>query len=57
MALNFYTDVDEARVRGAFGAEKYRRLVALKDEYDPENVFRHNQNIAPPAVPSGPVRT
>ena len=47
MALNFYTDVDDARVRGAFGAEKYRRLVVLKDAYDPENVFRHNQNIPP----------
>jgi FAD/FMN-containing dehydrogenase len=47
MALNFYTDVDDARIRSAFGAEKYRRLVALKDEYDPGNHFRLNQNISP----------
>ena len=47
MALNFYTDVDDARVRGAFGAEKYHRLVALKDAYDPENVFHRNTNILP----------
>jgi FAD/FMN-containing dehydrogenase len=47
MALNFYSDVDDARVRSAFGAKKYRRLVAIKNEYDPENVFRHNQNIEP----------
>ena len=24
-----------------------QRLVALKDEYDPENLFRRNQNIKP----------
>jgi len=43
--LNFTPDRD--RVRDAYGAQKYQRLVALKDEYDPENLFRHNQNIEP----------
>ncbi len=43
--LNFTPEVD--RVRDAYGAEKYERLVALKDEYDPENLFRGNQNIKP----------
>jgi FAD/FMN-containing dehydrogenase len=47
MALNFFTDVDDDRVRSAFGEEKYRRLVALKDRYDPDNVFRRNQNVPP----------
>jgi FAD/FMN-containing dehydrogenase len=33
--------------RAAYSAENYRRLVALKDKYDPANVFRVNHNIAP----------
>jgi FAD/FMN-containing dehydrogenase len=47
MALNFYSDVDNARIRRAFGVEKYRRLVALKTKYDPDNVLWLNQNIPP----------
>ena len=34
------------RIRAAFG-EHYERLVALKNKYDPTNLFRHNQNIRP----------
>ncbi|HEV8247547.1 MAG TPA: BBE domain-containing protein [Polyangiaceae bacterium] len=45
VSLNFVSD----RARAAFGEEKYRRLVALKDEYDPTNVFRMNQNVQPSA--------
>ncbi|HEX8856213.1 MAG TPA: FAD-binding oxidoreductase [Thermoleophilaceae bacterium] len=46
--LNFLIDEDEeARVRSTYGPEKYDRLVALKDKYDPDNVFRHNYNIKP----------
>ena len=47
MALNFFTDIDDDRVRSAFGEEKYRRLVALKDRYDLDNVFHRNQNVRP----------
>jgi FAD/FMN-containing dehydrogenase len=37
-----------ARVRAAYGPV-YDRLVALKNQYDPTNFFRLNQNIAPTA--------
>jgi hypothetical protein len=43
--LNFTGDSD--KVRDAFGEQKYERLVELKDKYDPENLFQHNQNIKP----------
>jgi FAD/FMN-containing dehydrogenase len=45
--LNFEQDEGAEHVRAGFGAEKYARLVALKDKYDPGNLFRINQNIAP----------
>jgi FAD/FMN-containing dehydrogenase len=47
--LNFLGDEGIGRVEAAFGTEKYVRLQALKDEWDPENLFRHNQNIPPTA--------
>ncbi len=41
--------VDEGaeRIRAAYGAETYQRLLALKEKYDPTNLFRLNQNIRP----------
>jgi FAD/FMN-containing dehydrogenase len=41
-----YVDQDEERVRDAYG-DWYERLVGLKTEWDPENLFRVNQNIKP----------
>jgi FAD/FMN-containing dehydrogenase len=39
-------DEGERRVRAAYGAH-YKRLAAIKRQYDPSNLFRMNQNIAP----------
>jgi FAD/FMN-containing dehydrogenase len=43
---NFMSAGDD-RVKEAYGSDKYERLVALKDRYDPTNLFRLNQNIRP----------
>lgn len=44
--VNYLGDDDGDRVRNAYGAN-YDRLLALKREWDPNNLFRLNQNIAP----------
>jgi hypothetical protein len=45
--VNFLSNEGEGRVQAAYGAEKFARLQAIKDEYDPTNLFRLNQNIPP----------
>lgn len=37
-------------VRAAFAADAYARLVAIKTQVDPDNMFRFNHNIAPTPV-------
>jgi FAD/FMN-containing dehydrogenase len=44
--VNFFED-DEDRLDEAYAPGTYARLVALKREYDRENVFRLNTNIEP----------
>ncbi len=45
--VNFLMNEGVERVMAAYGKEKYRRLVALKNKYDPTNFFSLNQNIKP----------
>lgn len=52
--INFQTgDEGDDRIRAAYG-RNYDRLVAVKTEWDPDNTFRMNKNIAPRATGSTP---
>jgi len=45
--VNFLGDEGPARTRDAYPGAAWERLVAIKRRYDPENLFRLNQNIPP----------
>ncbi len=47
--LNFLGDEGADSVKAAYDEKMYGRLVALKNKYDPTNLFRLNQNIEPSA--------
>jgi FAD/FMN-containing dehydrogenase len=44
--INFMDDDDTDRVKANYGGN-YDRLLDIKRKYDPDNIFRINQNIAP----------
>jgi FAD/FMN-containing dehydrogenase len=46
--VNFLTEDEGERVAATYGAN-YTRLQAVKQRYDPTNLFRANLNIAPQA--------
>ena len=45
--VNALSDEGEAGVKRAYPPETLARLTALKDRYDPDNVFHRNHNVAP----------
>jgi FAD/FMN-containing dehydrogenase len=45
--INLADTQTEDRLIRSYGREKYDRLAGIKAKYDPENVFRLNQNIKP----------
>jgi FAD/FMN-containing dehydrogenase len=47
--VNFVGDEGEAGVRAAYPGATWDRLAAIKATYDPENLFRLNQNVPPAA--------
>ena len=44
--VNFLMEEADERIRTTFGGN-YERLARIKGRYDPENLFRLNQNIPP----------
>ena len=45
--VNFLFQEEESRVKEAYSEETWQRLVDVKTKYDPNNLFRMNQNIKP----------
>jgi FAD/FMN-containing dehydrogenase len=45
--VGFLADEGEERIRAAYPGATWDRLTAVKATYDPDNVFRLNENIPP----------
>jgi hypothetical protein len=45
--VNFLASNDADTVQAAYGPDIYARLAKVKREFDPGNMFRVNQNVAP----------
>jgi FAD/FMN-containing dehydrogenase len=45
--VGFLGDEGEERVRASYAGPTWDRLAAVKSQYDPDNVFRLNQNVPP----------
>jgi FAD/FMN-containing dehydrogenase len=45
--INFMMEEGEDRIKATYG-DNYKKLIKIKTKYDPENLFRVNQNIKPP---------
>jgi len=50
--VNFMMDEGEDRIKATYG-DNYNKLVAIKTKYDPNNLFRVNQNIKPQLTEAG----
>lgn len=54
--INFQTaDESDERIRATYGSN-LERLLAVKEKYDPDNLFRSNRNVTPPSqrpIPAG----
>jgi FAD/FMN-containing dehydrogenase len=55
--VNFLADEGHERIRAAYPRPTWDRLVAIKQRYDPTNLFRLNQNIPPASNGSTAART
>ena len=45
--VNFVADEGEGRIHEAYPGTTWDRLAAIKGTYDPDNLFRLNQNVPP----------
>lgn len=44
---NYLVAEDTERFRDSYDADRYRRLVAVKNRLDPDNLFALNHNVVP----------